>query len=278
MLFEKMTVRDYKAVIDPKIRGTWNLHKFLPKELDFFIMLSSISGIIGNATQASYAAANTFLDAFAMFRNSLGLSAVTLDLGVITGVGYLASSESKDLLDAMERQGFEATDEKKLMTLLQSVLTKPRKDGILAQTVTGLGTWKKGTSLPAFDLPLFSYFRRLSLYTQGSTHEMDRPENQLRNSLGAAKTINEATELVCSALVDKLASRSGIPRDNVDCSRAISEYGVDSLVAVELRNWISQEMESTIPILELVANTPILQLSAKIAARSRLVHLEAYKA
>lgn len=272
-----MTVSDYKAVTDSKIKGTWNLHKFLPKDLDFFVMLSSISGIVGNATQASYAAGNTFLDAFAAFRNSLGLSAVTLDLGVITGVGYLSSNENKDLLDAMERQGFEATDESNLMTLIQSVLAKPRRDAGFSQTVTGLGTWKKGTSLPAFDLPVFSRFRRLSLYAQDGASGEDSMSNQLRRMLGSAKTINEATELVCTALVDKLASRSGIPPDNIDSSKAISEYGVDSLVAVELRNWIASEMDSTVPILELLANISMLQLSGKIAARSNLLNLESEK-
>ncbi|KAL2004487.1 hypothetical protein VTN00DRAFT_3459 [Thermoascus crustaceus] len=277
MLLEKMTVSDYKAVTDPKIKGTWNLHKFLPKDLDFFVMLSSISGIVGNATQASYAAGNTFLDAFAAFRNSLGLSAVTLDLGVITGVGYLSSNENKDLLDAMERQGFEATDEENLMALIQSVLAKPRRDFNLAQTVTGLGTWKKGTSLPAFDLSVFSRFRRLSLYAQDGASGEDALANQLRRMLGSAKTINEATELVCAALIDKLASRSGIPPDNIDSSKSISEYGVDSLVAVELRNWIASEMDSTVPILELLANISMLQLSGKIAARSKLLNLESDK-
>src|ERR1700712_5217481 len=111
-----MSLEDYNAVTRPKVQGTWNLHSHLPKDMDFFLMLSSVSGIVGNATQAAYAAGSTFMDAFATYRNSLRLPAVTIDLGVILGVGYLANN--KELTQAMERQGFEGTNEKLLMALI----------------------------------------------------------------------------------------------------------------------------------------------------------------
>jgi acyl carrier protein len=77
--------------------------------------------------------------------------------------------------------------------------------------------------------------------------------------------------LVCTALIDRLAARLDMLVDDIDSQSAASEYGVDSLVAVEIRNWIDKEMESTMPILELMANQSISQLSEKIAQRSKLV-------
>jgi len=266
MLFEKMTVDDYNAVLQPKFQGTWNLHEFLPKDMDFFLMLSSVSGVIGNATQAPYAAGSTFMDAFSTYRNSLGLPSVTLDLGVITGIGYLA--ENKELSEGMERQGFEGTNETKLMALIQSAITEPRREGVLSQTVTGLGTWKEGVSLGNFDQPLFAQFRRQALSSnEGEGNSAD----SIRDDLRSCKTMDDAANKVCAALIDKLAARLSTPVENISSSKAMSEYGVDSLVAVEMRNWIAKEMESTIPILELLANSSLLQLAGKIAQRSKLV-------
>jgi acyl carrier protein len=269
MLFDKMTLDDYNAVCQPKFRGSWNLHKELPKDMDFFIMLSSISGIIGNATQAAYAAGSAFMDSFAMYRNSLGLPAVTLDLGVITGVGYLA--QNRELAAGMERQGFEGTNEEKLMALIQSAIAEPRKEGSLAQTVTGLGTYKEGVSLGSFDVPLFAQFRRQTVKADDANEE--GATQQIRDTLKRCKTLDEATSKIYQVLVNKIASRLGVPIENIRSEKSMSEYGTDSLVAVELRNWIAKEMESAVPILELLANNSLLQLATKIAQRSKLVSI-----
>jgi len=89
-----MTHDDYHTAIRAKVAGTWNLHHAALREqklpLDFSMMLSSISGVVGNKGQAKYAAANTFLDAFASYRQGMGLRANTFDLGAIEEVGFVA--------------------------------------------------------------------------------------------------------------------------------------------------------------------------------------------
>ena len=82
-----MNLQDWTAAVEPKVRGTWNLHeatKFRP--LDFMLLFSSLCGLVGQPGQANYAAANTFLDAFAQYRQSLGLPASVLDLGPVEDV------------------------------------------------------------------------------------------------------------------------------------------------------------------------------------------------
>lgn len=231
-------------------------------------MLSSVIGVLGNATQAAYAAGSTFMDAFAAYRNRLGLPAVSLDLGVITEVGYLAERD-EELAAGMQRQGFEGTNKARLLALIQSAISEPRRsEGPLAQMVTGLGTWKEGESLGALDLPIFSHFRRLSLKEGGSGVV------RVRDTLRTAKSLDEVTDLICAALVDKISSRSNMPVENISRDNPLTDYGIDSLVAVEMRNWIVREMDSTMPILELLANQSLHQLSAKIAERSRLVDIK----
>lgn len=99
--FEGIQLEDYQLAIAAKVSGTWNLHHASVEDttsssgsLDFFTLLSSISGVVGNRGQASYAAANAFLDAFAAYRRSLGLPAHSLDLGAIDDVGYIAEQEA----------------------------------------------------------------------------------------------------------------------------------------------------------------------------------------
>ena len=109
-LFHKMSHRQWVTATSPKIRGkmciagmnyadadqvigSWNLHELLPDSLDFFIVLSSLAGVIGSISQANYAAGNTYQDALIHYRHSKGLPAQSLDLGVIVGFGYIQEHE-----------------------------------------------------------------------------------------------------------------------------------------------------------------------------------------
>lgn len=264
-----MTVEDYHAVLQPKHAATWNLHRFLPSNLDFFLMLSSISGVIGNATQSAYAAGSTFMDSFAAYRNSVGLPAASLDLGVITDVGYLA--ENKELAARMAQQGFQGTDTPTLMSLIEMAISEPRRDGVFSQVITGLGEWKEGQSLGNFDSPLFAHF--LHQYGRAEHQEEDTAET-LREDLRLVKNLDEAAGVIYTALSGRIAAHLSMPVETINPSSPISEYGVDSHVAVELRNWISKKMESTVPILEILASGSLLELSSKIASKSHLVHVE----
>lgn len=81
-----MTYSDFVTAARPKNQGSWNLHQQLPKDVDFYVSLASWSGVVGNQGQANYAAGNTYEDALACYRRSLGLPAVSLDLGINRGV------------------------------------------------------------------------------------------------------------------------------------------------------------------------------------------------
>ncbi|KAJ5823826.1 Acyl transferase/acyl hydrolase/lysophospholipase [Penicillium robsamsonii] len=258
---ENMRVHEYYRVMSPKYYGTWNLHRHLPLDLDFFLMLSSISGIVGNATQAAYAAGCTFMDAFAAYRRTLGLPAVSLDLGTIKDVGHLA--ENKELATKMERQGFQGTDTPTLLCLIEFSISQSTTGG--AQLITGLGQWKENESLGNFDAPLFAHFR-YKFQGYGKSIALGDSMEGLKVELDATTTVDQATVVICDALSRKIASHLSIPVENINPSNPVSEYGVDSHVAVELRNWVSRSMNCTIPVLEILARS-MLELSHKIASQ-----------
>ncbi|PLB36893.1 putative polyketide synthase [Aspergillus candidus] len=273
---EKMTLDDYLTVLRPKTTGTWNLHRYLPQDLDFFLMLSSISGIIGNATQAAYAAGSTFMDAFAAHRRTLGLPAVSLDLGVITDVGYLA--ENRDLASRMAQQGFHGTDTPTLLTLISTALTPTQQHhGPSAQIITGLGDYREDESLPILsESPLFSHFRHIFSAADarnGKTGPL-RARDTLRADLSSAPSIDDAVAIVYAALCAKIAANLSIPTDAISPTAPIAEYGIDSHVAVELRKWIARTTDSTVSILEILGSTSLMELAGRVAGKSGLVSVE----
>jgi hypothetical protein len=264
-----MTLDDFVAGVRPKVQGTWNLHNHLSKtDIDFFVMLSSISGVIGNTSQAQYAAASAFLDAFADYRNSLNLPAITIDLGVVHDVGYVANN--KKLQKGFEDQNFEMIESTELLAMLEECITTPMRGNRSGQTVTGLGTYKPENSLPVHALPMFSHFRR-SNATEAQSDEGDTVI-KARDVLKNAQTISEAATGVASSITGKISSLVMLPIEDISADRSMADYGIDSLVAVEMRNWLFREMDVAASILELLANVSILQLAEKLLRRSKLAN------
>ncbi|KAM5343618.1 hypothetical protein ACJ41O_012155 [Fusarium nematophilum] len=145
--FEAMTLDDYHTAIHAKVKGTWNLHhasqQVQKQPLEFFTLLSSTSGIVGNKGQANYAAANTFLDAFSSYRHSLGLCANTVNLGLIEDVGYVAEQDSGLEIRFDKRQWTPINESmlRKILTcsIMQQDSTSPIRGTSSAEMITGVG-------------------------------------------------------------------------------------------------------------------------------------------
>ncbi|RYO74620.1 hypothetical protein DL764_010773 [Monosporascus ibericus] len=129
--FESMTLDEWNAAIAPKVQGTWNLHNATTNagaDLDFFILFSSLSGLVGQPGQANYASGNTFLDAFTQYRSSQGLPASTVDIGAVEDIGFI--SQSQELMNKMKGTGFKGIAEQELLDAMAlAMTTRPgRKD------------------------------------------------------------------------------------------------------------------------------------------------------
>jgi NADPH:quinone reductase-like Zn-dependent oxidoreductase/acyl carrier protein len=86
-----MTRQQFENVLGAKAFGAWHLHSLtLADRLDWFVLFSAAAGVLGNPGQANHASANTYLDALAHFRRSIGLPAFSLDLGAVAEIGAAA--------------------------------------------------------------------------------------------------------------------------------------------------------------------------------------------
>ena len=270
-MFEKCNFDDWQAVIRPKVTGAWNLHNALlgqGQDLDFFITLSSAAGVVGDRGLASYAAANTMLDAFVKYRNQQGLAATSLDLAAIKDIGYLAENNQT------VKQGIlfaeEEVHEGEIHALLGAAITGISATscdnhciaGVAIDSVTHDQFWVGDAK--------FAQLRRATWsQTEGQTTQTSRLSlNQL---LKQSRTLEDATRVIYTGLIEQISSILMVPADDFNPSRPIVAYGLDSLVAIEIRNWIAREMEANVQVLELLASGSLTTLAQTIVTKSKLI-------
>ncbi|KAK4183666.1 putative polyketide synthase [Podospora australis] len=268
VLLESMSHDDFTQVIRPKVAGTWNIHNVLESEsikLDYFVVLSSASGILGSRGQGAYAAANTFLDSFVQHRQLNGLPATSLDLTAVTGAGYLAENAERSE-DIIRNFGNETVSEEEVLALLSAAV----RGQCPAQCLTGLklhlgadGGWPYYASDPRF-----TYLKAAALAEAEREGALPKKTASPGIAFRAAKTDEEAAEIAGQGIQQKLSEVLTIDIENVDLARNITNYGLDSLTAIELRNWIAKELRANLQILELLSSGSIMDLAALIVQKT----------
>ncbi|KAK7731778.1 Type I Iterative PKS [Cytospora paraplurivora] len=265
VLFEKMTFDQYEAVIRSKTAGTWNIHNALLRSsrgLDFFIMLSSAAGIVGNRGQAAYAAANTFLDGFARYRRRLGLPATAIDLTAVQDVGYLADSGSGRQDEVLKNLGGESMGEAEVLALIGAAIKSPSQ--FPDHCLTGLKLGDDPERLPYYATDAKFEHLRNAVLAQATGGHVSATQVSINASLSAAKTDEERASIVITGLAGKLAAILMISPEDIDVGTAITKYGLDSLNAIELRNWITKELGVNLQVLQLLTSGSLTNLAAVI--------------
>ncbi|KAF2841765.1 PKSKA1 [Patellaria atrata CBS 101060] len=272
--FDQMTLAEYHEAIQCKIRGTWNLHnaaESLSLNLDFFTLLSSISGIIGNRGQANYAAANTFLDAFAAFRHSRGQAACSVDLGVIEDAGVIA--ENTKLQAQFDGRIFRGINDGLLrkivgLSVLQQESPAP-SPAAQTQIITGLITPQPSYSSLKRDARFSALFTSDKSTDDGdSGAKRGNTEVQIvlmmlrTESIDVAAKLNAVVDLVNASFMRILQ----LP-EPMDPARPLSVYGIDSLAAVELRNWVRTELGALVTTLDVLNASSLNKLGERIIAK-----------
>ena len=265
-----MTWEDYTQVLEGKVQGGWNFHHALASSpLDFFVAISSAAGAVGNRGQAAYSAANCFLNALVQHRLAQGLPASSLDLTAVSDSGYLAEDLEK-AAEVARNLGSDSICEAEVLALLGAAIS-----GKLASCnnhcITGMRItaamrpfWTEDAKFVAMRLAADEAAAKdASLNAVVSPHA----------ALQAAKTIAEAETVVCNGLVDKIAAVLMMEPDELDVTRSLSHYPLDSLVAIEIRNFITREFEANLQVLELLSSGSIQTLAKGVCAKSKIVKL-----
>ena len=271
-----MDFDSWQAGVECKTIGSWNLHTMLPSGMDFFILLSSASGLVGLRGQTNYAAGNTYEDALARYRVARGEKAVSLDLGAMIDDGLLA--ETPELLNRVLAYGALNPISRRQFYGILDYFCDPNLPILSpeeSQAVIGLGAGG-GPGLDGVDFSRQPMLLQL-LPTRnekagfGSGNE-DATANS-REKLAQSTSWIEAGNVVVQALIAKLSkSLSTIQNDEVDIDKPLHAYGVDSLLAVELRNWIAKEFQADVAVFEALGGSTFSTLGMLVAGRSAVKH------
>lgn len=296
-VFETMTYEEWVAATRPKMTGSMNLHKMLPRDMDFFIFLSSASGVIGNRGQANYAAGNCFQDALARHRSALGLrNSVSIDLGPVLGAGMLENDEKT--LAILKASGFFMVELDNLLFLVERILSGEQGSGRLRlppQVITGVGTGglilQNEVADPFWaETRMFDVLNRIDApgegsdggssssgrsATPGSSSSVASSSagssvssgRSLAHALKQADSLDEACDAILRGCVDYLAVSLGMSADDMDTDKSLTAYGVDSLVTSSLRNWVYKNVGVKLTDLEVLGTGSIAELAQTIAGK-----------
>lgn len=277
-----MTWDQWSISIRSKVTSTWNLHAQLPSGMSFFVMISSVAGVAGSMGQSNYAAGNTFQDGLAAHRMALGEKAISIDLGWMGDIGAVA--ENAVLTKGKEAAGDLAPIyEKEFLALLDHYCNPELRihepEG--AQPIIGLVTpaqfRSKGLIPPDWlvDRPLF---RGLALENHEDNNgtaeasERDSDRDWVSELLRASSNIG-AINIIVEALVERLSKATSTPAAEIDRNRPLHVYGVDSLLAVELRNWFSKLFKADVAIFDITGQASLTQVAEGAATTSEVLKM-----
>ena len=265
--FESMTAQSFRNALSPKVAGTVHLANALTRQnLDFFVMLSSLVGVIGNKGQANYAAGSTFQDGFANMTMQAGLPAVSIDLGAVESTGY--ASERPQVLESLIRKGLTPVKLETFLALLSHAITRLKTEQRASQLLIGLPESAQPADYEDWALRDAKF---ASLVSTAVTREQGKRTSAKINVRDALREVADqagAESLLCQRVIQRTAALLNTEPSEIQPEANMAKLGIDSLIVVELRNWINQECGCQISVLQLLNTSSIIALSASIFASS----------
>lgn len=260
-----MTYEQYSSVVASKVQGAWNFHHALTAAnaiLDFVVCISSAAGAVGNRGQAAYAAANTFLNGFAQHLRTQGISASSIDLTAVSDAGYLAEDKEK-AAEVARNLGSDTICEAEVLALIQAAikgdLTSCNGHPITGMRVTMRPFWCNDAK----------FTHLLQAAEAASASSGTTKAVCWSTAFKAAASRADAEQVVSKALVDKIAEVISMEPEALETTRALSHYPLDSLTAIEVRNFITRMFEANLQVLELLASGSIENLARIVCAKSK---------
>lgn len=260
----QMQETNFRSVMTPKIQGAINLYQVLEDvPLDFFLMFSSISSLIGNSGQANYVAANSFLDGFSHYLTSRGIPAKTINWGALSDTGVLAKDQA--LIKVLEMAGIHGVNNEQAMASMEAVL---REGG--SQTGIFRMDWGQWASVNP-SLSQSGFYREL----------LDRRKDNERSQKlmeFLMRILDVGSEERKAYIQRELAIRFGeifkMSPDAINVHASIIDLGVDSLISAEISAALKSQLGVEISMIELLSGPSIVVIGAKILTQIEAVIAE----
>lgn len=256
MLLQQNWAR-FETVMAPKVTGTWHLHtltRHMP--LDFFVLFSSGVSLLGSAGQGNHAAANAFVDGFAAYRRALGFPASSLNWGAWAEVGAAADRKL-----AEERKVATFTPQEGLQALEWAMQCNVVQVGVLP------ADWNEILrAYPIGEEPAFFRIIARQMRQRAVEPVAKKVEITLSKQLADAAP-NKRKSLLLAHVLEKAAQVLNISSPaSIDLHQPLQSLGLDSLMAVELRNKLGQSTAKALPATLLFEYPTITALAEYLAS------------
>jgi len=259
----------FARVLAPKVEGVWQLHTLIQAgetvgALDFFVLYSSAASLLGSRGQGNHAAANAFLDAFAHYRQAQGLPTLSINWGAWSEIGAAAQKVAQEG-QLMATQGIGVIAPSQGTAVLGALLsqTAPPQIGVIpinwrnfSQQVTGAPFYERLVA------PAATTENRLTVAPNWPAQLQTLPPAE------------QQAELL-TYLQQRVATTLATDPAQLDPTQPLITMGIDSLMAVELRNQVQQTLGITLPITMLLDNGAIADLAVYLGEQLPMAHTSA---
>lgn len=267
---EFMELNDWQESVRPKVHGTLTLDEAFcsPETTEFFVMLSSVASIVGSASQSNYAAGNAFLDAFAQSRkhSPRGITKyATINVGAVEGSELVAGAlqQGSDVTRSIGSVSF--NDVLAALEYAMNPEARVRKDVVQHLMHFDRDTMEDSFGPSALSDRLYDHVpskRR----REANASATDGKKQSILQTVEQVETIAEAEDIVKQALLGKFTAFIGDEVPDVP----IAALGLDSLVSIELKNWVKHTFRTPLQISELSGAQSMIALAKVIVSRMTL--------
>lgn len=278
-MFEHM---DHPAFVDcvrPKAQSALSLHHAVQHlDLDFFVMTSSISALLGNTEQSNYSAANSVLDALALQRCVSHLAATSLVLPMVLHVGVVAENDAIET--SLARKGLYGIDELEMLhgfEIAMSRRSSKDSDEMDSQIIMGMEARELARSMNStanvdaywYNDARFCHVQAVIAAEKGQSGGSGSGSNNFYATIKEASS--GGSEAIMVVIAEHIAKRMSnilmIPVDDFELDGpSLGSYGLDSMIGVEMRTWISKEFGLDRPFQKLLAPTLTFKALAGVVA------------
>ncbi|PLB53988.1 ketoacyl-synt-domain-containing protein [Aspergillus steynii IBT 23096] len=268
--FTDLSHANVLRVFGPKVEGSRILDElYQDSDLDFFILMGSFSGPNGNFHQTAYAAANEFMAALINQRRRRGQVGSIIHPAQIQGLGLILAMDAHMKNVLAQQLGPMALSERDILEHFAEAILAGRPDSGRVPEIGGGYRMTDPVEFPDVvwyrNPKLWSFIRH---FRESGAAETSREDVPIKQQLLAADSISAAADIIADGFRATLRRKLHLPGDSaLPGITLLTELGVDSLVAVDLRIWFVKELGVDVPVLQLLGGSSIDALTESAAGK-----------